>query len=107
MGSSACYHFAKRGVKVLGIEQYKLGHSMGSSHGKTRIIKKGVFRGGALGAAPSPRLRSMGRAFARVRKDSFAPNGPSHHGPHSQRRRGRQRLAPPSCEREEAQHHPI
>ena len=43
MGSSACFHLAKRGLSVLGIEQYDLGHALGSSHGQTRIIRKAYF----------------------------------------------------------------
>lgn len=43
MGSAACYHLAKRGVKVLGLEQFKIGHDRGSSHGETRIIRRAYF----------------------------------------------------------------
>ncbi len=45
MGSSACYHLAKRGKRVLGLERFDLGHSMGSSHGMTRIIRIAYFEG--------------------------------------------------------------
>lgn len=43
MGSAACYALAKRGVNVLGIEQFTLGNRFGSSHGKTRLIRKAYF----------------------------------------------------------------
>jgi len=39
MGSAAVYHLARRGQKVLGIEQYDIPNDMGSSHGNTRIIR--------------------------------------------------------------------
>src|SRR5215467_207229 len=39
MGSAALYHLARRGRRVLGIEQFSLGHELGSSHGATRIIR--------------------------------------------------------------------
>jgi len=39
MGSAAVYHLARRGQRVLGIEQFSLGHEFGSSHGVTRIIR--------------------------------------------------------------------
>lgn len=39
MGSAAVYHLAKRGVDVLGIEQYDVPHARGSSHGETRIFR--------------------------------------------------------------------
>ena len=43
MGSAALYHLAKRGLKVLGIEQFGIAHDRGSSHGETRIIRKAYF----------------------------------------------------------------
>jgi sarcosine oxidase len=39
MGSAAAYHLARRGQRVLGLEQYDLLHDRGSSHGLTRIIR--------------------------------------------------------------------
>ncbi|MEF8800766.1 MAG: N-methyl-L-tryptophan oxidase [Halolamina sp.] len=39
MGSAAVYQLAKRGVDVLGIEQYDIPHTNGSSHGDTRIFR--------------------------------------------------------------------
>jgi sarcosine oxidase len=39
MGSAAAYHLARRGRSVLAIEQFSLGHDLGSSHGVTRIIR--------------------------------------------------------------------
>jgi len=39
MGSAACYHLAQRGKRVLGIERFMIPHTMGSSHGLTRIIR--------------------------------------------------------------------
>jgi sarcosine oxidase len=43
MGSAAAYHCARRGLRVLGIEQHPLGHAFGSSHGLTRIIRLAYF----------------------------------------------------------------
>ncbi len=42
-GSAACYHLARRGVRVLGLEQFPLLHDRGSSHGETRIIRLAYF----------------------------------------------------------------
>src|SRR5262245_11859826 len=39
MGSAALYHLARRGARVLGIEQFDLLHDRGSSHGNTRILR--------------------------------------------------------------------
>ena len=43
MGSAALYHLAKRGLNVLGIEQFEVPHEMGSSHGLTRIIRLAYY----------------------------------------------------------------
>lgn len=39
MGSAAAYHLCKAGAKTLVIEQFSRGHTFGSSHGNTRIIR--------------------------------------------------------------------
>jgi len=39
MGSSACFHLARRGVSVLGLEQFGIPHAFGSHHGDSRIIR--------------------------------------------------------------------
>jgi sarcosine oxidase len=43
MGSSATFELARRGVRVLGLEQFGFGHTHGSSHGHTRIIRKAYY----------------------------------------------------------------
>jgi sarcosine oxidase len=45
MGSAACWHLARRGQRVLGLERFDLGHGMGSSHGMSRIIRLAYFEG--------------------------------------------------------------
>jgi sarcosine oxidase len=40
MGSAAACELARRGARVLGLEQFSLGHDQGSSHGQTRIIRQ-------------------------------------------------------------------
>src|SRR5439155_4823918 len=39
MGSAALYHLARRGSRVLGLEQFGVAHDRGSMHGETRIIR--------------------------------------------------------------------
>ncbi|MBV9065102.1 MAG: N-methyl-L-tryptophan oxidase [Methylobacteriaceae bacterium] len=39
MGSAAAWQLARRGQRVLGLEQFDIPHSMGSSHGVSRIIR--------------------------------------------------------------------
>lgn len=43
MGSATAYQLASRGMDTLGLEQYDIPHTMGSSHGVTRIIRKGQY----------------------------------------------------------------
>ena len=43
MGSAAVYHLARRGRRVLGIERFVPPHAMGSSHGRSRIIREAYF----------------------------------------------------------------
>ncbi|MBM3460918.1 MAG: N-methyl-L-tryptophan oxidase [Armatimonadetes bacterium] len=43
MGGAALHHLAKRGLRVLGFEQFRAGHARGSSHGQTRLIRKAYF----------------------------------------------------------------
>lgn len=43
MGSAACWHLARRGVRVLGLERFDIPHAMGSSHGFNRIIRLAYF----------------------------------------------------------------
>ncbi|MED3994527.1 N-methyl-L-tryptophan oxidase [Peribacillus frigoritolerans] len=43
MGSTAAYQLAKRGQRVLGLEQFGPAHDQGSSHGGSRIIRQSYF----------------------------------------------------------------
>lgn len=43
MGSAACYHLARRGIRVLGIEQFDIPHNLGSSHGHSRMIRSAYY----------------------------------------------------------------
>src|SRR5688572_32719922 len=43
MGSATCYYLAKRGHKVLGLEQFDISHEFGSHTGQSRIIRKAYF----------------------------------------------------------------
>ena len=43
MGSAAAWQLAKRGLRVLGLEQFTPAHDRGSSHGRTRVIRQAYF----------------------------------------------------------------
>lgn len=43
MGTATAWQLARRGLRVLGLERFDLGHAMGSSHGLNRIIRLAYF----------------------------------------------------------------
>jgi sarcosine oxidase len=43
MGTSACWSLQRRGMRVLLLDQYRPPHELGSSQGKTRIIREAYF----------------------------------------------------------------
>ena len=43
MGSATVYHLARRGKRVLGLEQYDIPHDRGSSHGHFTHHPSGLF----------------------------------------------------------------
>jgi sarcosine oxidase len=43
MGAAACYHLAKRGVRVLGLEQFNIPHALGAHHGLSRMIRQAYY----------------------------------------------------------------
>jgi sarcosine oxidase len=45
MGSAALYQLANRGAKVIGLDRFAPPHTMGSSHGETRITRQAVGEG--------------------------------------------------------------
>src|SRR3954454_19907503 len=45
VGSATCYELAKRGLRVLGLEQYAIPHNLGGSHGNSRQTKIAPYIG--------------------------------------------------------------
>ena len=45
MGSAAVYQLAKRGAKVVGIDRYLPPHTLGSTHGDTRVTRLAIGEG--------------------------------------------------------------
>ena len=43
MGTAAAWALSRRGLRVLGLEQFEPGHARGSSHGESRIIRELYF----------------------------------------------------------------
>jgi len=46
LGSAAAYALARRGARVLGLEQFALGHHRGASHDHSRIIRRSYHTSG-------------------------------------------------------------
>ncbi len=43
MGAATCWALARRGLRVLGLEQFDIPHSRGSSHGYTRVTRTAYY----------------------------------------------------------------
>lgn len=43
MGSAAAFHLARAGQRVLGLDAFGRGHTLGSSHGRSRIIREAYY----------------------------------------------------------------
>ena len=46
LGSGTCWQLARRGVRVLGVEQFDLGHERGASHDTSRILRRSYHTAG-------------------------------------------------------------
>ncbi len=68
MGAATCLALARRGQRVLGLEQHRLGHDLGSSHGGSRIVRDCYFE------APDyvPLLLRCREGWERLERDSGA-----------------------------------
>jgi len=70
MGAAALYQLARRGVRAVGIDRFAPPHSLGSSHGETRITRQAI--GERLGLSASY-VRAityrMKRSAAQVRSE--------------------------------------
>src|SRR5438876_6349244 len=43
MGSATAYHLAGRGARVLGLDRHRPPHTLGSTHGGSRVIRETAF----------------------------------------------------------------
>ncbi|MBM4193822.1 MAG: N-methyl-L-tryptophan oxidase [Gemmatimonadetes bacterium] len=69
MGSATAYHLAARGQRVLGIDQYKPPHAMGSSHGESRIIRQVYYEHPLY----VPLVQRAHELWRKLEKDSNTP----------------------------------
>ncbi|MFW6639340.1 N-methyl-L-tryptophan oxidase [Nocardiopsis algeriensis] len=66
MGAQALWQLARSGVDAVGVEQYSPGHSRGSSHGESRIIRTAYLEG----AEYVPFVHAAWRAWADLEEAS-------------------------------------
>lgn len=70
MGSAAAHHAARLGARVIGIDQFRIPHDRGSSHGETRNIRQAIYESPGY----IPLLRLTGRMMM-GRPDGAAMSG--------------------------------
>ena len=68
-GSSAAYHLARRGLRVLGLDPRPGAHTEGASHGESRIVRRVYFEG----AAYVPLLQRTYELWDELRRPDGAP----------------------------------
>src|SRR5215831_4822122 len=66
MGSAAAFHVARRGRRVVGLEQFTLAHPHGSSHGRSRVTRQAYFESPAY----VPLLDRANELWAELQRDS-------------------------------------
>lgn len=66
MGAACLYQLARRGVRVLGLEQFDIAHALGSSGGLSRQTKVLPYLGGKF----EPLIRRANENWALLEKDS-------------------------------------
>src|SRR5512134_3016629 len=66
MGSAATFHLARRGNRVIGLEQFGLAHDRGSSHGRSRITRQAYFENPAY----VPLLERATELWTQLQRDS-------------------------------------
>jgi sarcosine oxidase len=66
VGSAAAFHIARRGKRVIGLEQFTLAHDRGSSHGRSRVTRQAYFENPAY----VPLLGRANELWTQLERDS-------------------------------------
>ena len=74
MGAATCFHLAKRGHRVLGIDRFSVPHNRGSHHGSTRMIRQAYFEDPAY----VPLLRRAYQLWHDLESESGEKTPPPH-----------------------------
>ena len=89
LGSAAAYWSAKRGARVLGLEQFEFGHARGSSHDRSRIIRLSYFTPAYVQMA-----KEAYRAWASLEEDAGERNPAKRQGKDSDDQRRDAKFVP-------------
>ncbi|MFV1988363.1 MAG: N-methyl-L-tryptophan oxidase [Gemmatimonadota bacterium] len=81
IGSSAAATLAERGLSVLGLDRFHPPHSMGSSHGGTRVIREAYYRNSLYQPLVEAAFRSWRDLEARTGTHLMTPTGALMIGP--------------------------
>ena len=91
MGSAAVCELARRGQRVLGLEQFGIPHELGSSAGSTRIFRFAYFEDPSYVPLMRLVLRALAGAATGLRRDAAHDHRrPRHRPADGPRHRGRQ-----------------
>jgi len=74
-GSAAAFHLARRGFRVLGLDQFPVPHDRGSSHGQTRIIRIAYYEDAAYVPLAVRALELWQELEGRAGERLFVPTG--------------------------------
>jgi len=85
MGSSAAYHLARRGERVLGLERFGPAHALGASHGGSRIYRQAYAEGAAYVPLLLRARELWDELAAESGRDVFTSTGALVLGPHDSR----------------------
>jgi sarcosine oxidase len=75
MGSAAAFHLANRGIRILGFDRFAPPHTLGSSHGRTRIIREAYFEDPAYVPIVQRAYQLWGELEARARMTLLLKTG--------------------------------
>lgn len=81
MGSATLYQLAKRGVKVLGLEQFKISHDKGSHSGQSRIVRKAYFEHPDYVPLLEQSYNGWDEIYMKSGTQLFYKNGLAYYGP--------------------------
>jgi sarcosine oxidase len=75
MGSATLYHLAQRGLRVIGIDAHDPPHTLGSTHGRSRIIREAYYEDPVYVPLVRHAYANWDSLAREARVDLFTPTG--------------------------------